>query len=89
MVFDMFTVHCPRHGSEVLLPEQRISALENDGDRLTVRWMCWCGHQGSHRTGRSRPTSRSSERRQAALWPWRSPRPGHQTPVGIADRAPR
>ena len=50
----MFTMHCPRHGSEVLLNERRITGLERDGDHLTVRWVCWCGHQGSHRTGRAR-----------------------------------
>jgi hypothetical protein len=50
----MFTVHCPRHGSEVLLNERRIVALEPDDDRLKVRWVCWCGYRGSHRTGRSR-----------------------------------
>ena len=50
----MFTVQCPRHGSEVMLTERRITGLEPDGDRLTVRWVCWCGFQGSHRTGRSR-----------------------------------
>ena len=50
----MFTVHCPRHGSEVLLNERRIVALEPDDDRLKVRWVCWCGYRGSHHTGRSR-----------------------------------
>jgi hypothetical protein len=51
----MFIVHCPRHGSEVLLNERRITALEPDDGRLKVRWVCWCGYQGSHHTGRSRP----------------------------------
>jgi hypothetical protein len=50
----MFTVQCPRHGSEVMLTERRITGLEPEGDRLTVRWVCWCGFRGSHRTGRSR-----------------------------------
>src|SRR5262245_12608587 len=54
----MSTVHCPRHGSEVLLNERRIVAIEPDDGRLTVRWVCWCGYQGSHRTGRARrPTA--------------------------------
>jgi hypothetical protein len=50
----MFSVHCPRHETEVLLSESRIIGLDTSGDRMTVRWVCWCGHQGSHRTGRSR-----------------------------------
>ena len=50
----MFTVHCPRHGSDVLLNERRIVALEPDDGRLMVRWVCWCGYQGSHHTGRAR-----------------------------------
>lgn len=50
----MFTVHCPRHSSEVLLTERRIVGLDSSADGMTVRWVCWCGHQGSHRTGRPR-----------------------------------
>ena len=50
----MFTVNCPRHGSEVLLSESRILAIDRAGDALKVRWVCWCGHVGSHHTGRSR-----------------------------------
>jgi hypothetical protein len=50
----MFSVHCPRHGSEVLLNETRIVGIEPTGDRMRVRWVCWCGHVGAHRTGRPR-----------------------------------
>ena len=50
----MFTVHCPRHGSEVLLSERRIVGIDASSDGMTVRWVCWCGHQGSHHTGRAR-----------------------------------
>jgi hypothetical protein len=51
----MFSVQCPRHGSEVLLSESHIVGLDRSSDgRITVRWVCWCGHRGSHRTGRSR-----------------------------------
>jgi hypothetical protein len=49
---DMFTVHCPRHGRQVLLDEERILGIDRDADGLQVRWICWCGHSGSHRTGR-------------------------------------
>lgn len=51
----MFTAHCPRHGSDVLLSETRILAIDNSGDRMRVSWVCWCGHVGSHHTGRRRP----------------------------------
>jgi len=50
----MISVHCPRHGSEKLLTERHITGLERSADGLTVRWVCWCGHHGSHRTGRPR-----------------------------------
>jgi hypothetical protein len=54
----MFSVHCPQHGTEVLLSERHIVGLDPSDDYLTVRWVCWCGHRGSHRTGR--PSRRSS-----------------------------
>jgi hypothetical protein len=50
----MLSVHCPRHGSEVLLSESRIRAIDTTRDGLTVRWECWCGHVGSHHAGRAR-----------------------------------
>jgi hypothetical protein len=50
----MFSVQCPRHGSEVLLSERRIVGFDNSRGRITVRWVCWCGHHGSHVTGRGR-----------------------------------
>jgi hypothetical protein len=50
----MFSVHCPRHGSEVLLSERHILGLDPSDDHLTVRWVCWCGYHGSHNTGRPR-----------------------------------
>jgi hypothetical protein len=53
----MFSVHCPRHGSEVLLSERHITGLEPTDGRLTVHWVCWCGHRGSHRAGRPRAAS--------------------------------
>jgi hypothetical protein len=48
----MFSVHCPRHGSEVLLPERRIESLHNTVAGIEVRWVCYCGHHGSFMTGR-------------------------------------
>jgi len=52
----MFSVNCPRHGSEVLLSESRILGIDRTGDGLMVRWVCWCGHVGSHHSGRARRT---------------------------------
>ncbi len=53
----MFSVRCPRHGSDVLLSERHITGIERTGDHLKVSWVCWCGHRGSHRTGRPAPAS--------------------------------
>jgi hypothetical protein len=50
----MFSVHCPRHGSEVLLSDSRIRGLDSGDGHLTMSWECWCGYRGTHRTGRSR-----------------------------------
>ena len=48
----MFSVHCPIHGSEVLLPERRIESLRNTARGIEVSWVCYCGHHGSFLTGR-------------------------------------
>jgi hypothetical protein len=50
----MFTVHCPRHGREVLLSERRIESLRNTLDGIEVGWVCWCGTRGTMLTGRLR-----------------------------------
>ena len=50
----MFSVHCPQHGSEVLLPEGNIESLRNTQSGIEVRWVCYCGHRGSLMTGRRR-----------------------------------
>lgn len=52
----MFSIQCPVHGGEVLLGERRVTGVENSGGRITVRWTCWCGHRGSHVTGRGNPS---------------------------------
>ena len=49
---DMFTVHCPDHGCEVLLSEKRIRALVPVPTGLLAEWECWCGYRGSFVTGR-------------------------------------
>lgn len=50
----MFTVHCPCHGSDVLLTERRIEEIVDLPDRHAVRYRCWCGRVGSTEIPRSR-----------------------------------
>lgn len=51
----MFTVHCPRHGREILLDSGRVRGLDNTTDGIVVTWECWCGHVGTTVTGRTAP----------------------------------
>jgi hypothetical protein len=44
-------VHCPTHGTEVLLSERRIVSItpvqDRDGNPAQeLRWRCWCGTEG-------------------------------------------
>ena len=50
----MFSVHCPRHGTRVLLSERRIEGIDPVDDGLVVRWRCRCGQDGQFHTGRPR-----------------------------------
>jgi len=43
------SIHCPRHGREVLVGPRQILGIEGRGRDLTVRWACVCGHHGTHR----------------------------------------
>ena len=52
---EMFEVHCPRHGTRVLLSEGRIRGIANTETGIVVAWRCWCGLEGETRTGRRRP----------------------------------
>jgi len=45
----MMSIHCPRHGRDVLVGHRQILGIEGQGHDLTVRWVCACGHQGTHR----------------------------------------
>jgi hypothetical protein len=45
----MMSVHCPRHGHEVLIGHRQILGIEGHGHDLTVRWVCWCGERGTSR----------------------------------------
>ena len=47
----MFSVHCPRHGAEILLSNRHIESIGNTTSGIEVRWRCICGHQGTFLTG--------------------------------------
>jgi hypothetical protein len=51
----MMSVHCPRHGREVLIAHRQILGIDGRGAEMTVRWVCWCGHEGT-----SRPHARTA-----------------------------
>ena len=43
----MFSVQCPTHGTEVLLSERRIEAIQATEHGQVVRWRCWCDTVGT------------------------------------------
>ena len=43
----MFSVHCPTHGTQVLLTERRIEAIEAQQGGHDIRWRCWCDTTGT------------------------------------------
>lgn len=45
----MLSIHCPRHGQDVLLGHRQILGIDGRGQDMTVRYRCWCGHEGAHR----------------------------------------
>lgn len=49
----MFSVHCPGHGTRVLLWPNDVEALHNTPDGIVVWWRCHCGERGATLTGRS------------------------------------
>ncbi len=48
----MFSVHCPRHGSLVLLSYLEIDEMRNTTGGINVTYTCTCGHRGTWQTGR-------------------------------------
>ncbi len=48
----MFSVHCPRHGSLVLLSYLEIEEMRNTTGGINVTYTCTCGHRGMWQTGR-------------------------------------
>lgn len=47
----MFSVHCPRHGSLVLLSYLDIEEMRNTTTGIDVTFTCTCGHRGTWQTG--------------------------------------
>jgi hypothetical protein len=43
----MFSVHCPTHGTEVLLSERRIESIDAVEGGHRLRWRCWCDTVGT------------------------------------------
>ncbi len=43
----MFSVHCPTHGTEVLLSERRIVSIDPAEGGQQLAWRCWCGTEGT------------------------------------------
>jgi hypothetical protein len=56
----MMSIHCPRHGHEVLVGHRQILGIEGRGAEMTVRWVCWCGHEGTTRPHGGRTFSGAS-----------------------------
>lgn len=61
----MLTVHCPEHGTDVLLTERRIEEIVALPDRHLVRWRCWCGATGATSVERRRPVQLVGRHRPA------------------------
>lgn len=49
----MFGVHCPRHGTRVLLTERRIRAVHNTAGGIVVEVECYDGERILLVTGRT------------------------------------
>jgi hypothetical protein len=49
----MMSIHCPRHGREVLVGHRQIHGIVGRGADMTVLWECVCGHVGTHRPQRT------------------------------------
>jgi hypothetical protein len=42
----MFSVHCPGHGSRVILGNRAITKLMNTEHGIELHWRCHCGAEG-------------------------------------------
>lgn len=55
----MFDVHCPNHGSRVLLFSSDIEATANTREGIEVHYRCFCGYRGVWLTGRRSAESKA------------------------------
>lgn len=53
----MFSVHCPAHGTRVLIFTSGVERVRNSADGIEVDYRCTCGHRGTWLTGRRRERS--------------------------------
>lgn len=58
----MFAVHCPRHGTRVLLSERRIRTVHNTGNGIVVEAECYDGERVFVVTGRGAPQDPAASR---------------------------
>ena len=58
----MFAVHCPRHGSRVLLSERRIRALHHTDNGIVIEAECYDGERVFVVTGRRAPADVAESR---------------------------
>lgn len=47
----MFAVHCPQHGTRVLLDLTSIESIVSRSRGLDVHYRCYCGYEGVWTTG--------------------------------------
>ena len=62
----MFAVHCPSHGSRVLIFSSGVERVRNTERGIEVDYRCTCGQRGTWLTGRA-----ARRREQAAQRPVR------------------
>lgn len=48
----MLLIHCPRAGVDELVPERRITSLQNTDTGIVMHVECYCGQRHTIRTGR-------------------------------------
>lgn len=42
----MFAIHCPRHGSRVMLTLDAVDSMTRHNGCLALTYTCTCGHRG-------------------------------------------
>ena len=56
----MFAVHCPRHGTRVLIWSSGVESVRNTEHGIEVDYRCTCGHRGTWLTGRRARDARAT-----------------------------